>query len=129
MSKSLRARLEELVMHPSLLTPNQGEPVTPQVGRHRLVRFIEVARAILDGLQGNPFRWDDGTAGAWRPIAAQMGFTLVTQTRINKLARRLKRRAKPVGELYFPSPISSYADVYVLEFQTEEVKHEDPSDR
>lgn len=90
----------------------------------RLERRKRVAGEIIDGLQGRPFRWGDGTHSAKRPLLEELGVTLVTETRLRKIGRAVKRGARPVGSIYFPAPIQRHADVYVLECQTKpEAKH------
>ncbi|MCG8595663.1 MAG: hypothetical protein MI785_15045 [Kiloniellales bacterium] len=84
----------------------------------RLERRKRVADEIMDGLQGRPFRWGDGTYSAKRPLLEELGVTLVTETRLRKIGRALKRGVRPVGSIYFPAPIQRHADVYVLECQT-----------
>lgn len=54
---------------------------------------------------------------AYRPVAAALGCTLVTKSGAEKRGYRIRRGAKPVGSMYFGSPISRFADVYVLECQ------------
>jgi hypothetical protein len=92
--------------------------ITPSVIKSRLASWQYVAKAIIDGLNGEPFSWGGGEFQAYRLKAEAMGITLVTKTAIEKRGRRLKRGVKPVGEGYFYAPISRRAKLYVLECQT-----------
>jgi hypothetical protein len=92
----------------------------PSEIKNNLTTWQYVANAIIDGLNGEPFSWNGGEFASYRPKAEAMGITLVTKTRIDKMGRRLKRGAKPVGKGYFSAPISRRADLYVMECQTSE---------
>lgn len=90
---------------------------TPSAFIAQLQRRINVANEIIDGLRGEPFSWGGGETTAKHRILKELGITLVTKTRARKLGYELNKKAKPVGSVYFSSPISNYADVYVLECQ------------
>jgi hypothetical protein len=90
---------------------------TPSAFIVQLERRINVANEIIDGLRGSPFSWGGGETTSKHRILKELGITLVTKTRARKLGYELNPRAKPVGATYFSSPISNYADVYVLECQ------------
>lgn len=105
------------------LTGRRGRPprsllVCPSSVVRRLKRRKRVADEIVDGLQGRPFRWGDGTYSGKRRLLEELGVTLATETRLRKIGRTVKRGARPVGSIYFPAPIQRQADVYVLECQT-----------
>jgi hypothetical protein len=90
---------------------------TPSQTKKDLERFIAVATAIKDGLDGTPFSWRGVDAQYNLPVARAMQITLITKSRAAKLGFALKRNAQPVGKMYFSAPISKYADVYVLQCQ------------
>lgn len=52
-------------------------------------------------------------------LLAQIGFVLVSKTKLEKGGHRLKRGVKPVGAAYYGSPLRLYADLYLLGVQTE----------
>lgn len=90
---------------------------TPSAFIAQLERRVNVANEIIAGLRGSPFSWGGGETTSKSHILKELGITLVTKTRARKLGYELNKRAKPVGSVYFSSPISNYADVYVLECQ------------
>jgi len=90
---------------------------TPSAFIVQLERRINVSNEIIAGLRGSPFTWGGGETSSKQRILKELGVTLVTKTRVRKLGYELNPRVKPVGSVYFRSPISNYADVYVLECQ------------
>lgn len=72
---------------------------------------------MLDGLDGNPFYWDDGPRIQYQKKLKNCGITLLTKTALKKKGYRLKRGAEPVGSAYFGSPIKNIGELYILECQ------------
>lgn len=83
----------------------------------RWQRRADVLQAVLDGLKGQTFSWGDGERIAYTGYLADFGIHLVTATWLEQRGYVLNRGAKPVGSLYFGSPISRSCAVYVLECQ------------
>lgn len=90
---------------------------TTSTFKRQLSRRIEYLTAVRDGLDGRPFSYGDGAGSAAKRALAPLGVTLVTATWLAERGYVLNRGAKPVGSIYFPSPISKSCHVYVLECQ------------
>lgn len=91
--------------------------ISPSKTKEELKRCEEVAKCIIEGLNGKPFNWGGSEGSANRCTSAKMGARLVTRTMLKKLGYRLKRGAKPVGSCYYGSPINRTADLFVLQCQ------------
>lgn len=88
----------------------------------RAERYRAVAAEIERGLSGGKsFHWK-GSENHLIQIAADMGLTIITQSRAEKAGFVLKRNQRPVGTIYFGAPISRIANVYVLECQFNKAK-------
>lgn len=86
--------------------------VLARAERYRDVAF-QIARALREGKM---FFWK-GSENHLIGIAADMGLTLITESRARKAGYTLKKGQSPVGSIYFGAPISRDAEVYVLECQ------------
>lgn len=86
--------------------------VVARAGRYQDVAF-QIVRALKEGKM---FFWK-GSENHLIDIAADMGLTLITESRAKKAGFVLKKGQQPVGSVYFGAPISREAEVYVLECQ------------
>lgn len=85
----------------------------------RLELIRQAIHELEQGLIGNPFTWGNSEYRSKEGILARCGFAVVTMTKLKRGGHRLKKNVKPVGKAYFGSPIRKYADLYVLDVQTE----------
>ena len=83
----------------------------------RLHRFEEVARALQNGLLGDPFNWPEWARKLYVPVAGELGCTLLTITALHRQGYELKPKALPVGKVYYGAPLKRYAPVYIAEVQ------------
>lgn len=102
-------------------SPLTSRPCT--LVRRDLERFVRIAADLESGLAGVPFRWGSDAQRHWLPLVEQMGFHLRTQAALECQGFRLKADAQPVGEIYYPAPLSRFVPVYVLECQCEGEGH------
>lgn len=80
---------------------------------------LDVLDDVLRGLEtkGKAFQWGSWGQSNYIPMLKALGITLVTKTWLDARGYELNRGAKPVGSIYYTSPISRHCDVYVLECQ------------
>lgn len=86
---------------------------SPSVKAKELERRVKALQEIVDGLRGKPFSWGDGEATAKQNLLVEFGIHLLTATAIKKRKMFMTKRAKPVGYIYFPAPISKSHPVYL----------------
>lgn len=84
---------------------------------------LERVRCALNemesGLRGYPFTWGSSEAQSKTRILEQLGYSLVTKTKLESGGFQLKKNALPVGKRYYNAPISKYRELFVLELQCE----------
>lgn len=86
----------------------------------RIAQGHQTLKELLDGATGaKPFRWGEYEREQKVWLLSQIGFVLVSKTKLEKGGHRLKKGAKPVGAAYYGSPLRLYADLYLLGVQTE----------
>ena len=93
------------------------KPETPSRVIDKLDRYREIAAQVQRGLRGKPFAWGDAERRSYVDNAAAMGITLLSLSALERRGYQLKRGAQPVGSAYYGSPLSRYANLYVLECQ------------
>ena len=92
----------------------------PSALANHLQKRIALLHQLEQGLRGHSFDWGNSAGAVWRKqLKDEFGIELVTETGAAKAGHRIKKRAQPVGRMYFKAPISKYADLYVLNVQTE----------
>lgn len=86
----------------------------------RIATCQQTLREFFDGATGaKPFVWGEYERESKMHLLSQIGFVLVSKTKLEKGGHRLKKGAKPIGTGYYGSPLRLYANLYLLGVQTE----------
>jgi hypothetical protein len=88
------------------------------LSKNEMIRLRDTLNEVIRGLGGKPFKWNGSERARRRRLLEAADVRVMTRTGIAKAGHRLKRGAKPIGQVYFGAPLSRYAEVFLLDVQT-----------
>lgn len=89
---------------------------TPSTFVAHLERRQKWLNLVLNALRGGErVLWGMGEREGAEKMLKELGVTVITRSRAERMGYKLRASAKPIGTGYFGSPIKRDANLYILE--------------